>query len=363
LYLPQYHRIKENDIWWGEGYTEWTAVKNAVPLFHGHKQPRVPLNNNYYDLKDESASTWKWQADLVNEYGIFGFSIYHYWFKGRQLLEKPMEILLSHKEINLKYCICWANESWTRTWYGLENEVLLLQEYGNKEDWENHFNYLLQFFNDERYIKVDGKPVINIYKSSHVVQLESMLDCWRSLALKSGFNGIYVVVANNAANDVNKQERRIELVDAFYDFEPGYSTKNNFAPIEGIAYYSKIILNTICNMTMKTQRLERIIDIRKIYRKIYSQYSRDKIKGKPTFPGIFPMWDNTPRRGYKGMVYVNASPELFYDALKHLCGKTLDGDFIYINAWNEWGEGCYLEPDTENGFAYLEAIRKCIKNT
>ena len=150
LYLPQYHSFKENDEWWGKGYTEWTAVGRAKPLYRGHIQPRVPLGERYYDLVKEGEETLLWQARLAREYGIYGFCFYQYWFKGKMLMEKPMEILLGHPEIDMNYCICWANETWTRTWYGLSEQVLMQQDYGEEEDWYRHFEYLLKFFKDKR---------------------------------------------------------------------------------------------------------------------------------------------------------------------------------------------------------------------
>lgn len=354
LYLPQYHVIKENSRWWGEGYTEWTAVKKAKPLYQGHRQPRVPLHHNYYDLSDEDAVTWKWQADLVNKSGIYGFCIYHYWFKGKQLLEKPMEILLHHPEIKINYCINWANESWTRTWYGLEKEILMAQDYGDREDWEAHFRYMLKFFRDDRYIKIDHKPLINIYRSKDIFELKDMLNCWRGLAKENGFDGLYVVVSNNAAD----QENREDLVDAFYDFEPGYSTKNNLNKYDEFLYYSKILTSYLYNRIFKKQVLERKVDIRKVYKRILKRHKKQQATNKPVFPGLFPMWDNTPRRGYAGTVYVHESPKLFYKILRKLCSTVDKNDFIFINAWNEWGEGCYLEPDSVTKYRYLKAIKK-----
>ena len=162
LYLPQYHCFKENDEWWGKGYTEWTAVKRGKPLFKNHVQPRVPLNGNYYDLDKEGLDTLRWQAKLAKEHGIYGFSIYQYYFKGHKLMQRPMEILIENPDIDINYCICWANETWTRTWYGLESEVLIEQEYGDEKDWGEHFDYCLRFFKDERYIKIDNKPHLQI---------------------------------------------------------------------------------------------------------------------------------------------------------------------------------------------------------
>ena len=176
LYLPQFHSIPENDKWWGNGYTEWTAVKNAKPLFANHYQPRIPLDNNYYDLSNNSGKTWFWQAELARKFGIYGFCIYHYWFEGKQLLERPMEILRDHKEMDINYCICWANETWSRNWYAQERTVLLEQRYGDESAWIKHFEYLNTFFRDKRYIKIDNKPVINIYHSQEITCLKEMLE-------------------------------------------------------------------------------------------------------------------------------------------------------------------------------------------
>lgn len=193
LYLPQFHSIPENDKWWGRGYTEWTAVKNAPPLFANHYQPRIPLDNNYYDLSDNSGKTWFWQAELARKFGIYGFCIYHYWFEGKQLLERPMEILRDHKEIDINYCICWANETWSRNWYAQERTVLVEQRYGDESAWIKHFEYLNTFFRDKRYIKIDNKPVINIYHSQEITCFKEMLECWNRLAIQEGYAGVYIV--------------------------------------------------------------------------------------------------------------------------------------------------------------------------
>src|ERR1017187_893797 len=161
LYLPQYHRIKENDEWWGDGYTEWTAVKKAKALFRGHNQPKKPLGDNYYDLSDINAM--RWQQGLARKYGVHGFCYYHYWFKGKRLLEKPVESMLATPDLTLPFCLSWANPSWTRTWYGQTKEMLMQQDYGGKSDWREHFEYLLPIFRDSRYIRIDGKPMFIIH--------------------------------------------------------------------------------------------------------------------------------------------------------------------------------------------------------
>lgn len=355
LYLPQYHCIPENDEWWGKGYTEWTAVRDAKPLFHNHLQPHEPLDHNYYDLSDESAVTWKWQAKLADKYGIYGFAIYHYWFgNAKKLLEKPMEILLNHKEIDIKYSIVWANETWTRTWYGMASKVLIKQEYCGIEDWKAHFNYLLQFFKDDRYIKVNNKPVMHIYKSKYISDFPQMMNLWNSLAKENGFDGLYIIVGNT----INGVEDRNDCFDAYYNFEPGFSQKYKSSAFERTIRKAGILSRTLYNKLFHKQILERVENVDNVYRAI----KRSNIQNgkKKVYLGTFPSWDNTPRRGYKGSFFKDASPKKFYNSLKDLYERTEDEDFIYINAWNEWGEGCYLEPDTVNGYCYLEIIKKIV---
>ncbi|MBR6469301.1 MAG: glycoside hydrolase family 99-like domain-containing protein [Lachnospiraceae bacterium] len=350
MYLPQYHTFPENDEWWGKGYTEWTAVKKGRPLFKGHIQPRVPLDGRYYDLVNEGAETLKWQAETAKKYGVYGFSIYQYWFKGKQLMQRPMEILLEHPEIDLNYCICWANESWTRTWYGLSEQVLMKQEYGDEEDWYKHFEYLLKFFNDKRYIKIDNKPVLQIYRTFDIEKLDKMRGCFDKWAHGEGFDGIYLIAGKTAG----QQETRTDLVDGYYYFEPGYTLKHDFSSLHEAEYNMSVLWNTILNKTRRDKKLERSIPASRILGGIMRRDYKEN-----EFPGLMPDWDNTPRRGYKGLVYKGTSPEKFEEALRVLKDKKAghDTDFVFVNAWNEWGEGAMIEPDEYRGYGYLEAIK------
>lgn len=354
MYLPQFHTFKENDEWWGKGYTEWVAVKRAKPLFKGHVQPRVPLDKRYYDLVEEGEKTWRFQAEIARKYGIYGFSIYQYWFKGKQLMNRPMEILLEHKDIDINYCITWANETWTRTWYGLESEILMKQEYGEESDWKMHFDYLLQFFKDERYIKIDNKPLFQIYRSFDIKKLDEMLKCFNKWAIDAGFNGIYVTSGKTAG----AQEERSSLIDGYYFFEPGYTLKHDFRKIDEIKYNISVLIKSIINKVSPKKLLERSIPASAILNRICERKYKEN-----EFPGLIPDWDNTPRRSYKGLVYKGTNPEYFKKCLKVLKEKK-DGhktDFVIINAFNEWGEGAYLEPDEYRGYAYLEAIQEVSK--
>lgn len=352
MYLPQYHTFPENDEWWGKGYTEWVAVKRAKPLYNGHIQPRVPLDDRYYDLEGEAVETLKWQAEIAKKYGVYGFSIYHYYFKGKKLMQSPMETLRDHPEIDINYNICWANETWTRTWYGLSNQILIKQEYGEEKDWEDHFIYMLSFFKDNRYIKVDNKPVLQIYKTFDIPCLKEMMDYFNKRAVEEGFAGIYIISGKTAAG----VEERSELVDAYYFFEPGYTLKNGFSKVNKISYDLGTLVRSLRNKLAGGKKgyiLERRIKASSIIKSIVT---RDYAENE--FPGLIPGWDNTPRRDYKGLVYTGTNPGDFEKALKILKEKKNGHktDFVYINAWNEWGEGAYLEPDKELGYAYLEAI-------
>lgn len=357
MYLPQFHTFPENDEWWGKGYTEWVAVKRAKPLFKGHNEPRIPLDNRYYDLDKDGVATLTWQAELARKYGIYGFSIYQYYFNGKTLMAGPLETLRDHKEIDINYNICWANETWTRTWYGLSNQVLIAQEYGNEDDWNKYFDYLLTFFKDERYIKVDNKPVIQIYKTFDIPCLAEMLDLFRKRAKEEGFDGLYVISGRTAAGE----EDRKDLVDGYYYFEPGFTLKNDFGKTGKLTYNGMTLIRSIRNKLIGKKAgfiLERRINAKKIISAITDrQYKENE------FPGLIPDWDNTPRRDYKGLVYTNTSPENFEKALRILKDKKRSHktDFVYINAWNEWGEGAYLEPDTHRGYGYLEAISRVCK--
>ena len=341
MYLPQFHRVPENDEWWGEGFTEWTAVQEALPLFEGHQQPRVPLDENYYNLLDKK--TMEWQANLLKEYGIDGFVFYHYYFAhGKKILEKPIENLLKWKDININYCFSWANESWVRSWSKLKvfgnawsplkdndktgKQVLLFQEYGNKAIWKEHFEYLLPFFRDERYIKIQNKPVFMIWRPEVIFVLRQMVEYWQKLAVENGFNGIYFISTNVPE----------KCCDAVYYNEP---------------------INTMRTFSWHG-------DDTKLRRYQYADFlekniNRIKEKQGKSYLGVFPRYDDSPRNGVKGRVVEGSTSELFKEYFKSSLKYSLQEqkEFLFINAWNEWGEGMYLEPDTQYNYKYLEAIR------
>lgn len=346
MYLPQFHRVKENDEWWGEGFTEWTAVRDAERLFPGHEQPRVPLNGNYYDLMDKE--TMRWQAGLMKEYGVDVQCFYHYYFKdGRKILEKPAENLLRWKDIDMPFCFDWANETWARTWSGISlknpwsdirektsdksgNGILLEQQYGGEEDWRLHFEYLLPFFRDERYWKKDNRPVFLIHRAESVPCLREMVEKWNQWARESGFDGIYWIGANSG-KDI------LDVLNLNLQHEPQYSQ-----------------VKAKCQGSHEGSRVQ-VRQYDDVWKMLLNSWDTT---GKTIFGG-FTGYDDTPRQGLRGRLIDNHSPEKFQYYLTQLIAKNVanGNDLIFINAWNEWGEGMYLEPDEKHGYAYLEAVR------
>lgn len=340
MYLPQFHRTKENDEWWGEGFTEWTTVKNAEALYEGHYQPRVPLNDNYYNLLNKSV--FQWQVELMKEFNVYGMCFYHYYFKnGKKILEKPAENLLEWKEIDMPFCFSWANETWSRTWSKLSSSnvwtskfetdagnnkegVLLEQGYGTEREWKEHFDYLLPFFRDNRYIKKDGRPMFIIYKPEMIPCLSEMIDCWNKLAQNNGIESIYFVGTN------------IEVagpLDAVLYQEPQYSMR----------YFEK--KNQLNGREVWEQSLNHI-----------------GVVGQTTYYCGFPGYDDTPRRGKAGIALSIIEPTDFKNYFEKLVAKSesFGNEFVFINAWNEWGEGMYLEPDTIYRTEYLEAVKTAL---
>jgi len=337
MYLPQYYRTVENDNWWGEGFTDWTAVKAAKPIFSGHQQPKVPLDGNYYNLLERSVM--EWQARLMKKYGIDGQCIYHYYFKeGRMVLEKPAENLLKWKDIDMPFCFCWANVGWIRTWQldpwadkfrqgEIGEQILLEQKYGGVEAWENHFQYLLPFFKDERYIKMDGAPVFVIMMPSEIYCLEEMLFYWRRRAAQNGFPNMYFIICDEVPCQGADAILR-HTPHAFYDL---YRDKER----GGVLSFD--------------------------YGKLWDRIIEEPPHCACTtyFEGMANC-DDTPRRGQKGVVLNGFSAQGFYEGMIRLYRKSvgLGNRFVFINAWNEWGEGMYLEPDEKYQYQVLEALKR-----
>lgn len=373
FHLPQFHTIPENDLWWGKGFTEWVNVRKAKPLFKGHYQPRVPLNKNYYNLLDDNVL--KWQVELAKKYGIYGFCFYHYWFNGKLLLEEPIERFRDNPEINHPYCLCWANESWTNAWVADKApKVLMPQKYGEKKEWEEHFNYLLPYFKDPNYIKEDGKPLFVIYRPEIIDCLNDMLDYWQELAVKSGLIGI--VFAYQQLPFYLKEDKDDSRFKYNIEYQPAYSLHDLKVKNSNIIQLTMYKLRT--NIREFLYKFENTfkIDLRnRINKKELKRVDYDKawnaiLNRRPTneksIPGAFVDWDNTPRRKERGLVIEGANPKKFQHYLTKQIINARDNykkDMIFLFAWNEWAEGGYLEPDEKFKFGYLEAIYNALKET
>lgn len=353
FYLPQFHVIPENDEWWGKGFTDWNNVRKGFVYLKGQEQPRVPLNDNYYDLTD--IDTLRWQADLMAKYNIYGQCFYHYWFDGKLLLEKPSELLLENKDIPIRFCFSWANEPWARTWDGKNHCVLMPQKYGGKKDWRKHFDYLLPFFKDERYIKENDCPMFIIYKSSSIEDCGEMMENWNQLAVKHGFKGIHFVQTLRGKGD----EKRNLPFKAKVEFEPS----RTFYKIPFIDLTMRKIrrllvanINRIFNTTIPLSKAWAFSYI--------AHYSLSRKSTEGTYAGAFVGWDNTARKGIKSTIVLPATEDEFEEYLSEkirIAKEIYKTNYLFINAWNEWAEGTYLEPDTSHQYSYLEVIKKICK--
>lgn len=361
FYLPQFHAIPENDQWWGEGFTEWTNVKNAGPLFDGHLQPRVPLEGNYYNLLDDKVK--EWQIRIAKENGIYGFCFYHYWFGGKLMLEKPLEQFLANKTLDIPFCMCWANPPWTKIWAGKGSEILIDQDYGDEQQWEKHFDYLLPFLKDERYIKEEGSPILVIYSPAEIPCLEQMISYIRKRAYLEGFPGIKLLYQYYL--NKNDEKKILPLFDYCIRFQPIYALNQ---------LESKGLKGQIVKIAKKADNLfahifkkhpgDRLLRLRiSDYDIVWKQILDERYLNSKIVPCAFVSWDNTPRRGNAGRVIIGSNPQKFKSYLQKLIAKAEDqcsSDFIFITAWNEWSEGSYLEPDTINKYDYLESVKQAL---
>lgn len=362
FYLPQFHCIPENDRAYGKGFTEWTNVKKAKPLFDGHRQPRVPINENYYCLLDQQVM--EKQSELAKEYGLFGFCYYHYWFgKGKKLLEKPIEAMLKNPNVDIPFCLCWANENWSKRWDGGNNELIVEQTYGDVDSWKQHIEYLIHFFKDQRYIRINNKPLLLVYKPELIPNYRKWVEFVRSQVIKYGFEGINIAV-QYPKYFVNGFDTSI--FDYYIGFEPAftrleeekekrsgsvnkiYSVVKN-TPIKGAL--SKIYSSATAHEKTGPEIRDYDTD--------WSRILARNIDDPKLLLGGFVDWDNTPRTK-TGVLYNGVTPEKFQDYIMQLARLALcrKEKCIFINAWNEWAEGAYLEPDTVNKMKYLAAVKK-----
>lgn len=353
IYLPQFHPIPENDVWWGKGFTEWTNVTKAQPRFEGHYQPHLPADLGFYDLRLEEARMA--QEALAKEYGIYGFCYYHYWFNGKRMLHEPLDRKMQNPKEDLPFMMCWANENWTRTWDGLDKEVLLKQEYSFEDD-SVHIQHLISYFKDDRYIKVAGKPIFIIYRPNLFPDVQKTISIWRKAVQDAGFPDLYIGYALNGENQFNPHSLGFDFA---FDFQP-----NSINCPSGIPYPStfkvKIIRSIKEKLNIKALGLKYYFD--------YSIYVSNQIKKDykaDVYPGATPMWDNSARRKENNFIIHNSSPEIFKKWLIYIKDNypwnAVPENFLFINAWNEWAEGNHLEPCQKWGAKYLEVVKEVLK--
>lgn len=361
FYLPQFHCIPENDKAHGEGFTEWTNVKKAIPLFEEHRQPRIPLDDNYYCLLDQTVM--ENQAKLAKKYGIYGFCYYHYWFgNGKKLLEKPLEAMLDNPNIDIPFCLCWANENWSKRWDGGNHEIIVEQTYGDYESWKMHLDYLVNFFKDDRYIRINNKPLLLVYKPELMPEMKKWVSFIKKEISTYGFEGICIAV-QYPKYYVNGFDR--SLFDYYIDFEPAFTRleadKNKRSGLVNKVYSVvketpvKAVLSKVYSLATSQEKTGPEI---RDYDKDWNQILSRNISDPKLMLGGFVDWDNTPRTK-NGVLYQGGSPDKFKKYITELAKLAIQRkeQCIFINAWNEWAEGAYLEPDDYYGYSYLEAIK------
>ena len=370
LYLPQFHPTEINDKYWGKGFTEWRNVSKAKPLFKGHYQPRLPADLGFYDLRLPEIQIQ--QADMARAHGIEGFCYWHYWFgNGRMILEKPLERVLESGKPDFPFCIGWANHSWSnKTWEKTQalqrTKVFLEQSYPGVRDYTEHFNYLLPFFRDRRYITVDGKPLFMVFNPSEIPDNSVMIKTWRKLAVENGLSGIHFVARLESSS--NSFERELSLMEKDQEKRFEECLLSGYDAIYSVSDLRIKIMDThpirlLADKILKKLNLYSPLE-KHNYKDILPYLFDDLDYKENVYPMIIPHWDNTPRQGRRGYVYTNESPELFgrsiQMALKYLENKPYDRKILFVHSWNEWGEGAYLEPDLKYGMKYLEQIRDYI---
>ena len=344
-YLTQFHAIPENDEWWGKGFTEWTNVTKSMPLFRGHHQPQLPLET-FYDLS--SIEVMKRQVELAKNYGIYGFMFHYYWFSGKRLLEKPLENLIKTKDgLDFPFCINWANHSWTRVWDASEDDVLMEQVHSEEDDLACIAD-ISRYLTDDRYIKINGKPIISIFNPTHLPNPNKTISIWRDYCRRQGIGEIHIVGMDNHVWD-----------PLIYSFDGGIAQSPHDIGMHKIgAGFGEELIKTRTSVNGKT--ICHISDMEKyISEKMYLRDGRDKL-----YRGIIPSFDNSARRS-NGVSIKEVKPEFYrewlYDILQSAKKTHESGNrFIFINAWNEWAEGAHLEPDRRYGYAYLQATADAV---
>ena len=347
FYLPQYHPIPENDAWWGEGFTDWTNVRSAVPLFRGHHQPHVPGELGYYDLRDPAVR--EAQAGLAKRYSVDAFCYYHYWFSGRRLLHQPFDEVLASGRPNLPFALCWANEPWTRTWDGTRHNILIDQRYDEDDD-RRHINWLIEAFRDDRYLRVEGKPLLLVYRAGMLPDAPATTRMWRERVACAGLPGLFLC---RVESHFERDDPRPLGFDASVEFQPAFgqmqlSPRQRFPPRRVLARLG----------LASPQASYVAVPYDELVRHMLDREQPDFLR----FPCVTPDWDNTPRRPQGAFLLAGSTPERFgawvTEVARRLRAAPPERQLLFVNAWNEWAEGCHLEPCRRWGTAYLEAFAK-----
>ena len=357
FYLPQFHPITENDEWWGKGFTEWTNVAKAKPLFKGHYQPKLPADLGFYDLRIPEVR--EAQAQLAKDFGIHGFCYWHYWFgNGKRILERPFNEVLKSNEPNLPLCLAWANESWSGIWHGNPKKVLAQQVYPGRSDYEAHFQILLSAFHDSRYIRVDNKPLFIVYLPDSIPDINVFVETFQEMAIKNGLPGIHLVATNVPPTWESKK----------YGFDAiTISNHNKLEYLRSSSRAINLIRRKKNNRYIKAfynKILKRPIHIYE-YEEAMQLFINEDVNSNLYYPMVIPNWDNTARSGVNGFVLNNSTPELFREAMVKAKNKistyNSEHKIIFIKSWNEWAEGNYLEPDKKWGHQYLQVVKDVLK--
>ena len=369
FFLPQFHPISENDIWWGKGFTEWTNVVKAKPRFRGHYQPHLPGELGFYDLR--LSEVRERQAEMARESGIYGFCYYHYWFNGRRILERPFKEVFESGKPEFPFMLCWANENWTRIWDGSEDEILLKQNYSLEDD-RNHIQSLIPFFQDIRYIRIHDKPVFIVYKTTLLPNPAQTIAIWREEAAKAGLE-LYICRIDSFGNE--GAEYMKDGFDAAVEFQPFSKTLGEYREnVLTPRFKNNVLERSILKWYhLSGDKKKQDILIKKKFSHIdyneFVNYLKETYKYPDDyirFPGVTPSWDNTARRGEMSFIFKNANPEKYKEWLSFHCRNfkppSREENLIFINAWNEWAEGNHLEPDMKWGTKYLEATRDAVLN-
>lgn len=343
-YLTQFHPNDKNDEWWGKGTTEWNNVNQALPQFVGHYQPRKPGELGYYDLRLKE--NMERQIEIAKNYGVNIFCFYYYWFDGDRLLEKPLNMFLQNKDLDMKFCYCWANENWTKRFSGTD-EGILMGITQTTESYEAFIDSVLLDMMDDRYYRINNKPVISIYRPSLIPYPEEVLKVWRKKAKDTIGTDLYLIAVQE--RDVNKDWGAV-----------GFDAETEFQPKQ-IQHKCKEITSAI--KTIRKDFSGNIYDYKDLVEK--KKYLIPSNLNKKVYSAVMPMWDNTARRNFRGTIFHGSTPQLYKEWLSDIVNRTnkrndLDDKLIFINAWNEWGEGTYLEPDYKYGFAYLQATKEAL---